>query len=97
MKKLKSIYIEKDLMESESQETLSKKWRQWRKIWMISYGVSKDSFPQIKFSSEKKVKEQERSVVDKGIIKDAWETLSKKGKDCWIINDLSHVCIRINS
>ena len=71
LKKLKSIYIEKDLMESESQETLSKKWRQWRQIWMISYGVSKDSFPQIKFSSEKKVKEQERSVVDKGIIKDA--------------------------
>ena len=41
---------------------------------MISYWVSKDSFPQVKFSSEKKVKEQERSVVDKGIIKDAWET-----------------------
>ena len=80
LKKLKSIYIEKDLMESESQETLSKKWRQWRQIWTISYGVSKDSFPQIKFSSEKKVKEQERSVVDKGIIKYAWETLSKNGK-----------------
>ena len=47
---------------------------------MISYGVSKDSCPQIKISSEKKVKEQERSVVDKGIVKDAWEALSKNGK-----------------
>ena len=64
---------------------------------MISYGVSKDSFPQIKFSSEKKVKEQERSVVDKEIIKDAWETLSKKWEKYWIINNLSHVCIRISS
>ena len=47
---------------------------------MISYGVSKDLFPQIKISRKKKVKEQERSVVDKGIIKDAWEALSKNGK-----------------
>ena len=47
---------------------------------MIFYGVSKDSCTQIKISSEKKVKEQERSVVDKGIIKYAWEALSKNGK-----------------
>ena len=56
LKKLKSIYIEKDLKELENKETLIKKWKQWRIIWMISYGVSPELFPQIKFSSKKKVK-----------------------------------------
>ena len=80
LKKLKSIYIEKDLKELENKETLTKKWKQWRRIWMISYGVSPELFPQIKFSSKKKAKEQESFTVSKEIIKEAWETLSKNGK-----------------
>ena len=63
LKKLKSIYIEKDLKELENKETLTKKWKQWRRIWMISYGVSPELFPQIKFSSKKKAKEQESFTV----------------------------------
>ena len=80
LKKLKSIYIEKDLKELENKETLTKKWKQWRRIWMISYGVSPELFPRIKFSSKKKAKEQESFTVNKEIIKEAWETLSKNGK-----------------
>ena len=80
LKKLKSIYIEKDLKELENKETLTKKWKQWRRIWMISYGVSPELFPQIKFSSKKKAKEQESFTVSKETIKEAWETLSKNGK-----------------
>ena len=80
LKKLKSIYIEKDLKELENKETLKKKWKQWRRIWMISYGVSPELFPRIKFSSKKKAKEQESFTVSKEIIKEGWETLSKNGK-----------------
>ena len=47
---------------------------------MISYGVSPELFPRIKFSSKKKAKEQESFTVSKEIIKEAWETLSKNGK-----------------
>ena len=80
LKKLKSIYIEKDLLETDGKDTLAKKWKQWRQICAVSFGVSKDLFPQIKFSSKKKPKEQERSIVSKEIIKEAWDTLSKNGK-----------------
>ena len=62
---------------------------------MISYGVSPELFPRIKFSSKKKAKEQESFTVSKEIKKEAWETLSKKWKTCWVIDDLSHVCIWI--
>ena len=41
LKKLKSIFIEKYLKELENKEILKKKWKQWRRILMISYGVSK--------------------------------------------------------
>ena len=97
LKKLKSIYIEKDLKELENKETLTKKWKQWRRIWMISYGVSQELFPKIRFSSKKKAKEQEIFKVSKEIIKEARETLSKKWKACWVIDDLSHVSIWIES
>ena len=80
LKKLKSIYIEKDFKELENKEALTKKWKQWRRIWMISYGVSQELFPQIKFSSKMKAKEQESFTVSKEIIKEASETLSKNGK-----------------
>ena len=38
---------------------------------MISYGVSPELFPRIKFSSKKKAKEQESFTVNKEIIKEA--------------------------
>ena len=53
LKKLKPIYIEKDLKELENKGTLTKKWKQWIRIWMISYEVIPELFPLIKFSSKK--------------------------------------------
>ena len=47
---------------------------------MISYGVSQELFPKIRFSSKQKAKEQEIFKVNQEIIKEAWETLSKNGK-----------------
>ena len=38
---------------------------------MISYGVSPELFPRIKFSSKNKAKEQESFTVSKEIIKEA--------------------------
>ena len=51
---LKSLFIEKDLKQIETKETLIKKWKQWKRIWYISFGISEDNFPIFKFSSAKK-------------------------------------------
>ena len=80
IKKLKSIYIEKDLKETENKDTLIKKWKQWRRIWMESYGITAEKFPQIIFSSKKNGKEYNCLHANKEIIEDAWDTLSKYGK-----------------
>ena len=76
---LKLHYIEKDLSEIENKETLKKKWKQWRRLSLIVYGVKKDDFRVIKFSSKKKGKEQDHSAYDKDVILKAWNTLSKQG------------------
>ena len=75
---LKLHYIEKDLSEIENKKTLKKKWKQWRRLSLIVYGVKKDDFPVIKFSSRKKGKEQDHSAYDKDVILKAWNTLSKQ-------------------
>ena len=76
---LKLHFIEKDLSEVENKETLKKKWKQWRRLSLIIYGVKKDEFPLIKFSSKKKGKEQDHSAYDRDLILKAWSTLSKQG------------------
>ena len=77
---LKSLYIEKDFKQSESKETLKKKWRQWRGICHISFGVSKDKFPKIAFTSKIKSPKGVSFEITKESIQDAWKTLTINGK-----------------
>ena len=77
---LKSLYIEKDFKESERKETLKKKWKQWKRICLISFGVPKDKFPQIAFTSKLESQKRVNFDITKEFIKDAWKTLKFKGK-----------------
>ena len=77
---LKSLFIEKDLKQLETNETLIKKWKQWKRIWYSSFGISKNNFPTIEFSSEKKAPKLENSESVDEIIEDAWKILTSKGK-----------------
>ena len=58
---------------------MKKKWKQWRRLSLIVYGVKKDDFPVIKLSSKKKGKEHDHSAYDKDVILKEWKTLSKQG------------------
>ena len=51
---LKSLYIQKDFMKSESKKTLKKKWKQWRRICQVTFGISKNNFPKIQFTTQQK-------------------------------------------
>ena len=77
---LKSLYIEKDFKQSEDKETLKKKWNQWRRICYISFGVPKDKFPKITFTSKIKDQKKVSFGITKEYIQDAWKTLSASGK-----------------
>ena len=80
---LKSLYIEKDFKESESKETLKKKWKQkkqWKRICLISFGVPKDKLPQITFTSKLESQKRVNFDIKKEFIKDVWKTLKFKGK-----------------
>ena len=76
---LKLLYVEKDMSEVENKETIKRKWKQWRRLATVVYGVRKEDFPVVKFSSKKKGKEQNHSAYDRELILDAWKTLSNKG------------------
>ena len=77
---LKSLYIEKDFKQSEDKETLKKKWNQWRRICYISFGVPKDKFPKITFTSKIKDQKKVSFGITKEYIQDAWKALSASGK-----------------
>ena len=77
---LKSLYIEKDFKQSEDKEILKKKWNQWRRICYISFGVPKDKFPKITFTSKIKDQKKVSFGITKEYIQDAWKTLSASGK-----------------
>ena len=77
---LKSLFIEKDLKQLETKETLIKKWKQWKRIWYSSFGISKNNIPTIEFSSEKKAPKLENSESADEIIEDAWKVLTSRGK-----------------
>ena len=76
---LKSLFIEKDYKQLESKETLIKKWKQWKRICTISFGVSKESFPVIEFASEKKTHKKVDYDSINEIIANAWKILTSKG------------------
>ena len=78
LKNLKLLY-QKGFKWNWEQRDIEKKWKQWRRLSLIVYGVKKDDFPVIKFSSKKKEKEQDHSAYDKDVILKAWNTLSKQG------------------
>ena len=77
---LKSLFIEKDLKQLETKETLIKKWKQWKRIWYISFGISKDNFPIIEFSSAKKAPKLSNSKSVGEIVEEARNVLTSKGK-----------------
>ena len=77
---LKSLYIQKDFMKSESKETLKKKWKQWRRICHVSFGISKSNFPKIQFTSTAKTNKHVQLNLDKDDIENSWKTLAKNGK-----------------
>ena len=77
---LKSLFIEKDLKQLETKETLIKKWKQWKRIWYISFGISKDNFPIIEFSSAKKAPKLANSKSVDEIVEEARNVLTSKGK-----------------
>ena len=52
---LKPLFIKKDSKQLESKETLIKKWKQWKGLCNISFGVSKEGFPVIEFTCEKRL------------------------------------------
>ena len=48
------FFIKKDYTKTSSNETLAKKWCQWRRICEVSFGINKEEFPKIEFTSLKK-------------------------------------------
>ena len=69
----------KRLQKLESKETLIKKLRQWKIICNIFFGVSKENFPVIEFTSEKKThKKVEYNSINE-IIENAWKVLTSNG------------------
>ena len=72
---LKSIYIEKDFKQSESQFTLIKKWIQSRRIWVTSFGILYDKFPKINFASITHSQKDIKFNKTKKIIKSTCKTL----------------------
>ena len=77
---LKSLFIEKDLKQLETKETLIKKWKKWKRIWYISFDISKDNFPIIEFSSAKKAPKLANSKSVDEIVEEARNVLTSKGK-----------------
>ena len=77
---LKSLFIEKGLKQLETKETLIKKWKQWKRIWYISFGISKDNFPIIEFSSNKKAQKLANSKSVDEIVEEVRNVLTSKGK-----------------
>ena len=77
---LKSIYIEKDFKQSESQFTLIKKWKQWKRIWVTSFGIPNDKFPKINFASNTQSQKDIKFNKTKKIIESTYKTLKVKGK-----------------
>ena len=75
---LKSLFIEEDLKQLETKETLIKKRKQWKRVWYTSFGISKNNFPTIEFLSEKKALKLENSESGDKIIEDAWKFYFQK-------------------
>ena len=77
---LKSFFIEKDYTKTSSNETLVKKWSQWRRICEVSFGFNKEDFPKIEFTSPKKEHKEVNYEFVRETVENAWNTLSNKGK-----------------
>lgn len=54
IRQLRDFFEAKDKANEECQETLNKKWKQWRRLSKESYGVAQESFPKLTFASNKK-------------------------------------------
>ena len=67
-------------MKSEGKETLKKKWKQWRRICQVSFGISKSNFPKIQFTSTAKTNKHVQLNLDKHDIENSWKTLANNGK-----------------
>ena len=89
---LKSIYIEKDFKQSESQFTLIKKLKQWRRIWVTSFGFPNDKFPKISFTSNIHSQKDIKFNKTKEIIESTCKTLKVKDKtgDALLVSLSSH-------
>ena len=94
---LKSLFIEKDLKQLETKETLIKKWKLWKRIWYISFGISKDKFPITEFSSAKKAPKLANSKSVDEIVEEARNVLISKGKtvDALLIHLMYALWLRI--
>ena len=76
---LKSHFIEKNFKKVETKETLIKKWKQWKRVWEISFEIDQDNYPKIKFSSTKRTCNQIIFSSVKEIIEHSWNVLIEKG------------------
>ena len=72
---LKSFFIEKDYKKTSCNETLVQKWWQWRRICEVSFGVNREDFPKIEFTSPKKEHKQVDYELDRETVENAWNTL----------------------
>ena len=77
---LKSFFIEKDYKKTSCNETLVQKWWQWRRICEVSFGVNREDFPKIEFTSPKKEHKQVDYELVRETVENAWNTLANKGK-----------------
>ena len=62
---LKNHFTNLDITNSKTSSSLSKNWERMKRVATCSFGIKKEEFPKIKFSSSKQGREENVSAIDK--------------------------------
>ena len=85
---LKNHFTNLDITNSKTSSSLSKNWERMKRVATCSFGIKKEEFPKIKFSSSKQGREENVSAIDKNQYLKAANLLYEKGEyeDSLLIN-----------
>ena len=85
---LKNHFTNLDITNSKTSSSLSKNWERMKRVATCSFGIKKEEFLKIKFSSSKQGREENVSAIDKNQYLKAANLLYEKGEyeDSLLIN-----------
>ena len=85
---LKNHFTNLDITNSMTSSSLSKNWERMKRLAICSFGIKKEEFPKIKFSSNKQGREENISAINKNQYLKAANLLYEKGEfeDSLLIN-----------